>query len=149
MKFSDWDLDLRAGETGESKVADLLSLDTVEVKTDRRWYETGNIYIETECYYVKSQSWEPSGIRVSKATHWAYVLEDSVLIVPLHRLKEAVWEIGKPMTCDIPPNPSRGYLIKPTALLEHIRTARAKEIAAHDAYEVYNSEQDKISETIY
>jgi hypothetical protein len=135
LKNSDWDLDLRAGETGESRVADLLSLDTVEVKTDRRWHETGNIYIETECYYVKSQAWEPSGLAVSKATHWAYVLEDSVLIVPLFRMKEAVYELGRPITCNIQPNPSRGYLITPAVILEHIRTARAKEIAAHDAWE--------------
>jgi hypothetical protein len=135
MKNSNWDLDLRAGEMGESRVADLLSLDTVEVKTDRRWYETGNIYIETECFYQASQSWEPSGIRVSKATHWAFVLEDSVLIVPLHRLKEAVWEIGKPITCDIPPNPSRGYLVTPAQILGHIKQARINEILEHNAYE--------------
>jgi hypothetical protein len=135
VKDSNWDLDLRAGETGESRVADLLSLDTVEVKTDRRWYETGNIYIETECFYQESQSWEPSGIRVSKATHWAFVLEDSVLIVPLHRLKEAVWEIGKPITCDIPPNPSRGYLVTPAQILGHIKQARINEILEHNAYE--------------
>ena len=55
MKDSNWDLDLRAGLSGESKVADLLSLDTVEVKTDRRWWETGNVYIETECWYQSSQ----------------------------------------------------------------------------------------------
>jgi hypothetical protein len=135
MKNSNWDLDLRAGEMGESRVADLLSLDTVEVKTDRRWYETGNIYIETECFYQASQSWEPSGIRVSKATHWAFVLEDSVLIVPLHRLKEAVWEIGKPITCDIPPNPSRGYLVTPAQILGHIKQARINEILEHNAHE--------------
>lgn len=135
MKNSNWDLDLRAGETGESRVADLLSLDTVEVKTDRRWYETGNIYIETECFYQASQSWEPSGIRVSKATHWAFLLEDSVLIVPLHRLKEAVWEIGRPTTCDIPPNPSRGYLITPAQILGHIKQARVNEILEHNAHE--------------
>ena len=135
MKDSNWDLDLRAGLTGESKVADLLSLDTVEVKTDRRWHETGNVYIETECYYVNDDAWKPSGVRVSKATHWAFVLEDSVLIVPLHRLKEAIWELGKPITCNIPPNPSRGYLIKPVVLLEHIRTARAREIAEHNDHE--------------
>ena len=135
MKNSNWDLDLRAGETGESRVADLLSLDTVEVKTDRRWYETGNIYIETECFYQASQSWEPSGIRVSKATHWAFVLEDSVLIVPLHRLKEAVWEIGRPTTCDIPPNPSRGYLVTPAQILGHIKQARINEILEHNAHE--------------
>ena len=138
MKDSNWDLDLRDGMVGESKIADLLHLDTVEVKTDRRWHETGNVYIETECYYVNEDAWKPSGIRVSQASHWAFVLEDSVLIVPLHRLREAVWETGKPITCNIPPNPSRGYLIKPAGLLEHIRTARAVEIAEHDAFEGYN-----------
>lgn len=135
MKNSSWDLDLRDGELGESKVADLLSLDTVEVKTDRRWKDTGNLYIETECWYVGDNTWKPSGVRVSEATHWAFVLEDSVLIIPLHRLKEAVWEIGKPVTCNIPPNPSRGYLVTPGALLEHIKNARAREIAEFNEHE--------------
>jgi len=135
MKNSNWDLDLRDGELGESKVADLLSLDTVEVKTDRRWKDTGNLYIETECWYVGDESWKPSGVRVSQATHWAFVLEDSVLIIPLHRLKEAIWEVGKPITCNIPPNPSRGYLVTPAVLLEHVRTARLKEIEAHNEHE--------------
>lgn len=139
MKYSDWDLDLRDGEQGESRVADLLSLDTVEVKTDRRWKDTGNLYIETECYYKKSQAWEPSGLQVSKATHWAFVLEDSVLIVPLFRLKEAVYELGREITCNIPPNPSRGYLITPAVLLEYIKNARQQEIAAHEAYEAWNN----------
>jgi hypothetical protein len=121
MKDSNWDLDLRAGLSGESKVADLLSLDTVEVKTDRRWWETGNVYIETECWYQSSQSWEPSGIRVTQATHWAFVLEDTVLIVPTDRLKEAVWSQGRPITCNIPPNPSRGYLVTPSSFMEHMR----------------------------
>lgn len=127
MKDSNWDLDLRAGEAGESKVADLLSLDTVEVKTDRRWWETGNVYIETECWYQSSQSWEPSGIRVTKATHWAFVLEDTVLIVPTARLSETVWQVGRPTTCNIPPNPSRGYLITPIALLGFIRASIQEE----------------------
>ncbi len=127
MKDSNWDLDLRAGLAGESKVADLLSLDTLEVKTDRRWIETGNIYIETECWYQNSQSWEPSGIRATKATHWAYVLEDTVIIVPTWRLKEAIWENARAITCNIPPNPSRGYLITPGALLEYVRQAHTIE----------------------
>ena len=135
MRNSNWDLDLRAGELGESHVADLLSIDTVEVKTDRRWQETGNIYIETECFYQESQEWKPSGIRVSEATHWAFLLEDSLFIVPLHRLKEAVWEVGRPTTCNIPPNPSRGYLVTPAQILEHIKQARANEIAAHNEHE--------------
>jgi hypothetical protein len=135
MKDSNWDLDYRAGLEGESKVADLLHMDTIEVKTDKRWVETGNLYIETECWYVNDDAWKPSGIRVSQATHWAFVLEDSVLIVPLHRLKEIIWESGRPITCNIPPNPSRGYLITPGALMEHVRTARAREIEEFNNYE--------------
>lgn len=130
VKDSNWDLDLRAGLTGESRVADLLSIDTVEIKTDRRWHETGNVYIETDCWYVGSQSWEPSGIRISKATHWAFVLEDAVLILPLDRLIKAVNDSGTIIICNIPPNPSRGFLLKVTTLIEHIRVACATEI--HD-----------------
>ena len=140
MKNSSWDLDYRAGLEGESKVADLLHLDTVEVKTDKRWVETGNLYIETECYYQNENAWKPSGIRVSEATHWGFVLEDSVLIVPLYRLKEVVWEVGRPINCSIPPNPSRGYLVTPGAILEHMRTARIREIADYEAFENHNSE---------
>ena len=128
MKNSDWDLDLRAGERGESEIADLLSLDTVEVKTDRRWQETGNLYIETECYYINDNGWKPSGIRVSKATHWAFVLEDVALIVPLWKLMEAVYSIGRPITCDIPPNPSRGYLITPSQIMDYIKASRDKQL---------------------
>ena len=135
MKDSNWDLDYRAGLEGESRVADLLHIDTVEVKTDKRWVETGNLYIETECYYKNEDAWKPSGIRVSQATHWGFVLEDSVLIVPLHRLKEIVWESGRPITCNIPPNPSRGYLITPGALMEHVRTARTREIQEFNDFE--------------
>ena len=126
MKNSDWDLDLRAGEEGESKIADLLSIDTIEVKTDKRWQETGNLYIETECYYVNDNAWKPSGIRVSEATHWAFVLQDIALIMPLWQLKDAVYTVGKPITCDIQPNPTRGYLITPSQIIECIKATRDK-----------------------
>lgn len=135
MKDSNWDIDLRDGLAGESKVADLLSLDTLEVKTDRRWHETGNIYIETEYWSREADAWVESGIRTTKATHWAYVLEECVIIVPTYRLREAVWEAAKPITCNIPPNPSRGYLITPSALLEYVRNAHNIEAEEqHDNY---------------
>lgn len=135
MKNSSWDLDFRDGLVGESKVADLLHLDTVEVKTDKRWVETGNLYIETECWYQNDNAWKPSGIRVTEATHWGFVLEDSVLIVPTYRLKEVIWEHGRPITCNIPPNPSRGYLITPGQLMEYVRMARGREIQEHNLHE--------------
>ena len=73
---SDWDLDLRYGQDGEESVRRLLTIDTVEVKRDRRWKETGNLYIETSCYYVNDGAFKPSGVSVSKATHFAFVIED-------------------------------------------------------------------------
>ena len=41
----DFDLDLRFGQAGEQRVADLLSLSAakIEIKTDRLWKNTGNI----------------------------------------------------------------------------------------------------------
>jgi hypothetical protein len=124
MKNSDWDLDFRHGVDGENAVANLLSIETVEVKNDRRWSETGNVYIETDCYYVKSQAWEPSGISISKATHWAFVLDEVVVILPLERLKKIVERFGRPITCNIPPNYSRGFLVRVVELMAVIDTAQ-------------------------
>lgn len=121
MKESSWDLDYRHGLDGENEVARLLSIDTVEVKNDRRWKETGNVYIETDCYYQNSQAWEPSGLAVSKASHWAFVLDDMVVILPLDKLKKIVERFGRPTTCNIPPNFSRGFLISVVELMAVIR----------------------------
>lgn len=131
-KNSDWDLDLRAGLAGESKVADLLSLETIEVKTDRRWKETGNIYIETECYNVTKSEVVPSGLSVTLATHWAFVLENSVLIVETSELRLAIARFGRPIKCDIEPNPSNGFLIKPLEILESIRQHQLAKDRLHE-----------------
>ncbi len=119
VKNSDLDLDLKFGVEGENTVANLLSIDTVEVKRDARWKETGNLYIETECWYNSSQSWEPSGLSVSKATHYAFVLEGMVVIIPTDQLKEITYSNGRPIECKIEPNPSKGYLIKLSHIVEY------------------------------
>jgi hypothetical protein len=119
MKNSDFDIDLRFGKEGEDTVANLLSIDTVEVKRDKRWKETGNLYIETECWFNGSQSWQPSGLSVSKATHYSFVLENMVVIVTTPDLKTIVEKSGRPIECKIEPNPSKGYLIKLSHIVEH------------------------------
>lgn len=121
MRNSNWDIDLRHGKDGENMVANLLSIETVEVKNDRRWSETGNVYIETDCYYQNSMAWEPSGITTSKASHWAFVLDDVAVILPLERLKKIVERFGRPITCNIPPNFSRGFLISVVELMAVIK----------------------------
>ncbi len=54
-KNSNWDLDLRDGELGESKLADLLRMDTVEVKFESGSYVQFrlDIYKNTEYLYKK------------------------------------------------------------------------------------------------
>lgn len=117
--LSDFDIDLRNGQLGEQSVANLLTIDTVEVKTDFRWKNTGNLYIETECWKNASQHWEHSGINVTKASHWAFNLEGVVVIVTTQDLKDVVWQSGSPIACNIQPNPSRGFLIKVQDILSY------------------------------
>jgi hypothetical protein len=105
MKNSDWDLDFRFGQEGEQYVAHLV--ETVEVKTDRRWKETGNLYIEVYCWSFNTQGWYPSGISTTKATHWSFVLEEAVLTFPVVVVKDACIKFGRQITCEIPPNQSR------------------------------------------
>ncbi len=116
--LSSFDLDFRYGYAGEQLVEELLtSGKTVEVKRDRRWHETGNLYIEFDCWYNSTQSWQPSGISVTKADYWAFVLEESVLMIPTINLVKAVELYGRVINCEIPPNKSRGFLITVNDLL--------------------------------
>ena len=82
---------------------------------------------EKESYYVKgkqngeSKEWYPSGISTTKAEYWAFVLEGTVLIVPLEHLRRAITLYGHPITCNIEPNPSKGYLIRPDKILQVVQ----------------------------
>ena len=118
-KKSDWDIDLRFGQEGEVIVNSLLTspIETVEVKRDKRWVETGNLYIETECWSDVLQSWYHSGISTSKASHWAFVLEDAVFIVPIDKLFEALEKYGKKKEMNRPEYSTKGYLVTISDLL--------------------------------
>ena len=112
-KLSDFDLDLAIGQEGEGLVQQLLTGGTtVEVKTDLKWKETGNLYIETVCWSHNNENWYLSGLSSTKASYWAFVLEGATLLVPTEVLKQVVTARGRAITCNIPPNPSKGYLIK-------------------------------------
>jgi len=121
-KNSSFDLDFGYGRKGEQLVEELLTEGRkVEVKRDRKWWITGNIYVEVECYYQRSKSWEKSGLSVTEAEYWAFVLEKGVLIVPTNHVWYAIKEFGRDITCEIPPNRSKGYLIRIDDLLEAMR----------------------------
>lgn len=63
---------------------DVLLLGRVEVKTDRRAAETGNVAVEV------SRRGEESGIKTTAAMWWAFVLSDEVVLIRTKVLREAV-----------------------------------------------------------
>ncbi len=126
MKFSDFDLDFRDGKAGEDSVAEILSIGTVEVKTDRQWHRTGNLYIETEYFSREEQQWVYSGVTVTQATHWAFELGGVVLVVSTKDLRDVVWQYGIPISCNIPPNPSRGFLVKINDILQFVKERKER-----------------------
>jgi hypothetical protein len=141
QKNSDWDLDLRDGEAGENKLADILRMDTIEVKTDRRWKDTGNLFIEESCFYQGSGQWEPSGLSISKATHWAFIIEGNVIIVSKEHLMNVVMDYGRPIENKQPPNQSKGHLITPEQLINYVRLKNNEFDMAGEAYK-NNMEQE-------
>jgi hypothetical protein len=128
VRFSDFDLDFSNGKEGEDLVEGILKdilTGTIEVKRDNKWVKTGNIYIETECFFQTSGMYEPSGLSVTKASHWAFVLENFVLILPTEDLKEIVAVEGHPISTDIEPNPTKGFLIKIDNIIRKYRYGKA------------------------
>ena len=119
MSRSDWDLDLRFGQEGEVMVNHYLTspIETVEVKRDRRWKETGNLYIETECWSDALACWYPSGIMASRASHWSFVLEDLVLTVPIETIRKAMAVYGLKKEMNRPEYSTKGFLITVENLL--------------------------------
>ena len=98
-KLSDFDLDLKVGQEGEGLVEQLLTGGTtVEVKTDLKWKDTGNLYIETVCWSHNNENWYLSGLSSTKAAYWAFVLEGATLIVPTEVLKQVVTARGRAIT---------------------------------------------------
>ena len=119
VKNSDFDLDFANGKEGEFLVEQLLTGGlTVEVKRDLRWKDTGNLFIEMFCFYTSQNAWGPSGLSVTKAAYWAFVLGSSTILVPTAVLRAAVEKYGRAIDNNTPPNYSKGYLITPADLIQ-------------------------------
>ncbi len=70
-----WDIDYQIGIQGEMWASDLreaLQNGSVEVKNDKEFIKTGNIYVEYEC--KRGGIYQPSGIKVTTALAWMFVL---------------------------------------------------------------------------
>ncbi len=126
---SSFDLDFSYGRKGEQLVEELLTDGKrIEVKRDRKWHLTNNVYVEVECFFTKDNKWSPSGLAVTEAEYWAFVLKKTVLMLPTTVLWHAVKTFGRDITCEIPPNLSRGYLVKVVDLIEATKLMPVEEV---------------------
>ncbi len=84
--YSDFDLDLKDGEIAEQELKELLAT-TIEVKRDFRCSNTKNVAVEYE------SRGKLSGIAVTKAKWWAFVLDGAyyekevIVLIRTERLK--------------------------------------------------------------
>lgn len=93
-----WDIDYAAGRQAEMWVSDLrsaLEQGTVEVKRDRRWIDTGNIYVEYKC--KRRGEYRDSGIATTEADLWLFVLIEGVfaIVISTESLKALAREVGR------------------------------------------------------
>jgi hypothetical protein len=124
MTSPDWDIDYADGAQSELVVADLrraLQEGRVEVKSDRRFIETGNIYVETECNYPRG-GWRRTGIsNPDTAPQWVYVLRDTgiALVFDVETLRRMAYDPGCSWAsqCRQGGHPTRGRLVKVSAAM--------------------------------
>lgn len=122
-----FDLDLEYGKQGELFIRDIaegIKNQTIEVKRDARWANTGNLYIEYQCRKV-SGNWEKSGIAATDALMWAFVLGDTetAIFVPTALLREWARELyhkGRRSECIVGSHPTKGVLMPLGWLLERL-----------------------------
>lgn len=121
-----FDIDNRRGQIGEILVGSFLESladATIEVKTDYRANETGNVYIEThQCTYANE--WVPSGINTSEAKFYSFAggCGKGFITIETQTLKELAKDA--PRITFIPAindtNKTRGRLVKVADIIKTI-----------------------------
>lgn len=119
----DFDLDMEVGRQGEiftRDIAKAVAEGRVEVKTDERCEQTGNVYIEFAC--KKRGQWYPSGITATKAEAWVFVLGRRSMLVAfpvwlLRRLYDRARANEFKTRCTRGSHPTQGVIIPLNLLL--------------------------------
>lgn len=125
-----FDLDFSRGKVGEDLVDSFLKAlegNRIEVKTDYRIAETGNVYVETYQYHKEDASdKKPSGINVTQAEYFCFASPTGkgFIMIETEALKEVIratypQEVRQPII-NAHTNASYGRLVKVTDILEKL-----------------------------
>ena len=125
---SDFQYDLKFGNKAETEFAEIVKDSTVEIKSDRKTIETGNIYIE-----YKSRG-KQSGLATTKAKTWVYKIQEGCMIVidtellkkTLRYLIKSRLAVDKVRGGDN--NTSLGILVNIERLIENLRIVEKQSI---------------------
>lgn len=115
-----WDINLEQGAQAQIWVADIAQMlkegsGSIEVKRDAWMVKTRRLYIEKEC--LKRGKWEPSGLQVTEAKLWAFVLgaHPAILIFCTDWLRRAEAlaskHPGNAASCNRGSHPTRGTYV--------------------------------------
>jgi len=130
MKEPHFDIDFARGKVGENLVntflADLEGK-TIEVKTDYRVTETGNVYIETWQYHQEDASDKvQSGINITKADYYCFASPDATgfIMIKTDSLKEVIRDTNprevRQSRINAKTNASIGRLVKVADIMKKI-----------------------------
>lgn len=127
--FPDWDLDFSYGKEGEERAEAIIQgmiSGTTEVKRDRKFHNTGNIYVEYEC--LRADGWSQSGIRTSQADNWTFILGNSNIAISvqtedLKLLFDYYYGI-LPRVCPNGSHPTKGVAIPVEAIIHYAETGQ-------------------------
>ena len=116
---------LAFGIEGKCKADDLFVPEIsagVEVKADSMSHETGNVFIEI------SLGGKPSGLMVTLATYWAYVINDEVIWFKPERVKDCIIETNQDLRTFVgngDTTAKKAYLIKRNTIVQYAERVTA------------------------
>jgi hypothetical protein len=123
-----FDIDYRRGLIGEDLVNTFLAAlagSLIEVKTDYRAHETGNVYVQTHQYpNGQREQHTPSGINLSNADWYVFAGPNSKGFIAIQKDELMKLVINAPRAeiaaTNINSNQTRGRLVRITDIIESI-----------------------------
>ncbi len=120
-----FDVDARYGEAAESQFARLFDGSNGLFEVKRKRLQDASFYVETEC--LRDGRYVPSGINVTKARYWVYLIGESDIFVifPTELLRVAMTsKAARDVAETDGSHPTRGKLVKLTTALGYRRSKK-------------------------